>query len=76
MANFVLIGMSGSGKSTIGRMAAELTGLEFLDMDNIIESKHGLISNIFNEYGEETFRNMETDALKECLVKNNSIIAT
>ena len=59
-----LIGMPGSGKSTVGLRAARDTGVPFLDLDNWIEARAGMtIPEIFEKYGEEGFRRMETNAL-------------
>lgn len=60
-----LIGMPGSGKSTLGRRAARETGEQFLDMDEWIEEAVGMdIPAIFETYGESGFRRMETGALE------------
>ena len=59
-----LIGMPGSGKSSIGRRAARETGVRFLDLDEWLEERAGLsIPEIFAQYGEDGFRRMETGAL-------------
>ena len=59
-----LIGMPGSGKSTVGLRAARDTGVPFLDLDDWIEARAGMtIPEIFEKYGEEGFRRMETNAL-------------
>ena len=51
--NLVLCGFMGSGKTTIGRKLARLTGLEFIDADIYLEAKEGKkISDIFAEKGE------------------------
>ena len=48
--NIVLVGMMGSGKSTVGRFLSEYLKLNFIDVDNIIEEKTGLtINNIFKK---------------------------
>ena len=55
----------GSGKTTIGRKLARLTGLEFIDADIYLEAKEGKkISEIFAEKGEVYFRNRETAYIK------------
>lgn len=70
-----LIGFMGSGKSTIGKELSRKYPLSFIDTDTYIESKYGMeITNIFEKFGEETFRKYEHEALKEVLSKN--IIAT
>lgn len=59
-----LIGMPGSGKSTLGKRAARELDLSFLDLDDWIEDRAGMsIPEIFEQYGEEGFRKMETGAL-------------
>lgn len=63
--NIVLVGYMGSGKSTIGQYIAREFGYNFIDTDEYIESKQKItINEIFAEYGEEYFRNLETEALK------------
>lgn len=74
--NIVLIGMPGSGKSTIGRALSEKTGKPFIDTDEMIVEKHGVISDIFAQHGEEYFRDAETQAVKEAAKKSGMIIAT
>ena len=74
--NIILIGMPGSGKTTIGKIIAEKTGRDFIDTDEKIVEKHGDISSIFAEKGEAYFRNLEEDAVKEASQKSGVIIAT
>lgn len=58
----------GCGKSTIGKRLAKRLHCDFVDTDALIEEKQQItISNIFATQGEEAFRNMETEALKELL---------
>ena len=58
--NIVLIGMMGSGKSTIGRMLARKLNLNFIDIDSKIEKLENLkIKDIFEKKGEIFFRNLE-----------------
>ncbi len=60
--NIVLIGMPGSGKSTVGRALAELTGRTAVDLDEAIERAAGRpIPEIFEKLGEEAFRRMERE---------------
>ncbi|MBX7247019.1 MAG: (d)CMP kinase [Candidatus Sumerlaeaceae bacterium] len=76
-ANAVLIGMMGSGKSTVGRLVAERTGMAFVDLDQMIMDRCGLtITQIFDAGGEAKFREMETEALREILSTNHTVIAT
>ena len=56
--NIYLIGMMGTGKTTVGRMAASRMQMDFIDSDHAIERKTGMeINEIFNNYGEKKFRN-------------------
>ena len=67
----------GAGKSSVGRCLARRTGLARLDTDEIVSSKFGLsIPEIFARYGEERFRETETQALRELATKPQSIIVT
>lgn len=74
--NIVLIGMPGSGKSTIGKALSEALGKEFVDTDEIIVKEHGVISDIFEKRGEKYFRDLEAVAVKSVALKNNLVIAT
>lgn len=67
----------GCGKSTIGRKLASKLNLQFVDLDEFIEEKHGeSISVIFSKTGENGFRKLEQDALNEVCSKSNLVIAT
>lgn len=55
-----------SGKTTLGRAAAKALGLEFSDLDQVIERQQGTtIDQIFNDRGEDEFRRLESAALRE-----------
>ena len=74
--NIILIGMPGSGKSTIGRVLAEKLKRVFIDSDAYIEEKKGCsISELFT-FGEEFFRNIETITLRELLQIQGIVLAT
>ena len=74
--NLVLCGFMGSGKTTIGRKLARLTGLEFIDADIYLEAKEGKkISEIFAEKGEAYFRDRETAYIKELAQKDGIVLA-
>ena len=61
MRNIFIIGMMGSWKSTVGSELAETLGMEFIDTDDAIEEVTEMkISDIFREFGEDRFRDMET----------------
>lgn len=73
----ILIGMMGSGKSTIGKGLASAIDANFLDMDALIETKEGLsISKIFETKGEAYFRALEHLMAKELQYKDDVVIAT
>ncbi|MXY76466.1 MAG: hypothetical protein F4Y40_05190, partial [Acidimicrobiia bacterium] len=60
MGNLWLIGMMGSGKSTVGRRIAAITGRGFVDVDSLVEERAGKsVASIFEEQGEAAFREME-----------------
>ena len=61
-----LIGYMGCGKSSLGRKLAKAGGMEFMDMDSIIEQREGAsISDIFHYQGEEYFRDAERALIEE-----------
>jgi shikimate dehydrogenase len=75
--NIVLIGMPGCGKSTVGKKLAELTGRAFYDTDKLIEAKaEKSIESIFAEDGEDVFRDIEQEVLREVSGKSGCVIAT
>lgn len=77
MENIVLIGMPGSGKSSVGRALAEATGKTFVDADEEIVKLAGRpIPDIFARDGEEVFREYETRALAELCKRSGLIVAT
>lgn len=64
--NIYLIGMMGSGKSTVGKILAEKMKLLFIDLDSEIEKTGGKsVSEIFNQDGEDHFRKLESEELKQ-----------
>ncbi len=75
--NIVLIGIMGSGKSTLGKILAKNLRMNFLDTDLLIEKECKLkIKDIFQKYGEKYFRKKEEKIVNKILSKeNNSIIA-
>lgn len=67
----------GSGKSTVGRQLADYLGLQFTDLDTIIEQAHDRsIDAIFAEEGEIAFRNLEARALRELSKRDGLVIGT
>ena len=77
MKNIVLIGMPASGKTTISELLAEKLDMIRYDADVYLEEKEGkLIKEIFSEYGEDHFRDLEEKYTKELSDKENIIIST
>ncbi len=75
--NIVLIGMPGSGKTTVGKLLAETLKREFIDTDDMIESHDGKsIPEIFEENGEDYFRLAESAACNAAGMRPGRIIAT
>lgn len=72
-----IIGMPGSGKSSLGRRVANELRLPFVDMDQRIEQQVGYnTTQIFERYGEQAFRNAETNVLIDLTREPGSIIST
>ena len=75
--NIVLIGMPGSGKTTVSAALQEHTGRPAVDTDALIERKAGkTIPEIFREAGEQTFRDLESEVIGEVSARGGQIIAT
>ena len=73
----VLIGFSGSGKSTVGRLLEEASGWALLDMDAEIERREGTsIPEMFDSKGEPAFRALECEVLLEGLRRERVVIST
>ena len=74
--NIVLVGMMGSGKSSIGKILSKKLEFEFIDTDKKIEEiEKKTISEIFKKDGEKYFRNIEEVISLESLKLNNKVIA-
>jgi 3-dehydroquinate synthase len=75
--NIILTGFMGTGKTTVGKMLATKLDREFVDTDQLIESRQGrTIPEIFSERGEAAFRQMEAELAKELGEKDGLIIST
>lgn len=73
----VLIGLMGSGKTTIGKRLAQLLGWRFIDADEEIETAAGCsISDMFASYGEPIFRDLEQRVITRLLRESPAVIAT
>lgn len=74
--NIALIGMPGSGKSSVGKLIAEKTGRSFFDTDDVFIKENGVIADFFSNYGEKAFRDKESEIVTRLGVKNGAVIAT
>ncbi len=75
--NIVLIGMPGSGKTTVGKKLAKLLGRKFYDTDVLVTQKEKKTpAEIINEKGEEYFRNLESGVCAELSSITNGVVAT
>ena len=65
-----------SGKSTVGPVLAAKLGLDFIDLDLVIEAKAGCaIADLIEREGEERFRQIETGALREAVSRSAAVVA-
>ena len=72
---YFLIGMPGSGKSTVGKHLASELDQDFIDLDNIIVQKAGKpITDIFEQDGEEVFRELEMESLKFAISEYDNLV--
>lgn len=75
--NLILVGMMGSGKTTIGRALAKHLGKTFVDSDEEIQLRTGVtIPHIFDIEGEAGFRQRETAAIRELVGRDDMVLAT
>ncbi len=75
--NTVLTGMPGSGKSTVGRLIAKRRAVPFFDTDELIEKKIKMpISEYFERFGEERFRELESEVIADLSSVTSAVIAT
>ena len=77
MKNLFIIGMMGSWKTTVGKKLAEALDMEFVDTDDAIEEVTEMkISDIFREFGEDRFREMETAFFIEKAKQTGQVFST
>ena len=75
--NIVLIGMPSCGKSALGRLVAQQLNRKFVDIDTLIEEKINMkISTFFEKYGEESFRNIESEMISDISKETSLVIST
>lgn len=74
--NIILCGFMGCGKTTLGERLSKHFGMELVDTDaEIVKRENRTIANIFETDGEQYFRNLETELIKELSLKENLIIS-
>lgn len=77
IVNLALIGFMGTGKTSVGRHVAEQLGFEFIDTDELIQTRTGrIIADIFAKEGEPAFRALEKQVVKELSTREKTLIAT
>lgn len=77
MKNIVLIGMMGTYKTSAGKIIAKKTGLSFIDTDAMLVERFKIsISDFFKLYGEQEFREQESELIEELSDTDNTVIAT
>ncbi len=70
-----IVGFMGAGKTTIGRRLARKLDYQFIDLDELFEQKfHYSIANFFDHFGEEKFREIEHELLKQTIQENDNVI--
>lgn len=75
--NVVLTGFMGTGKSTVGKLLARRLGYRFSDLDALIVEQAGIsINEIFERYGEQRFRELETEAIRSLGGVSGRVVAT
>ena len=72
----ILVGLPGSGKSTVAPLVAVTLGLPFVDVDGVILRRMGMpVARIFGELGEARFRELEREAMADLLAGPASVLA-
>src|SRR5258708_19496279 len=77
MQRIFLTGLSGAGKSTVGRRVATLLNWDFVDTDDLLAAHAGMpVGQALAEYGEERFRQLESEALREAAGSERVVVST
>ena len=74
---YFLVGFMGCGKTTWSRKLAAKLGYEFIDLDHVLEAKAGMsIAEYFSSFGEDSFRKLESEVLKQTEYPENAVVST
>jgi shikimate kinase len=77
LVNLALIGFMGTGKSSVGRLVAEQLHFDYLDTDELIQTRTGrTITDIFDGEGEAVFRKLEQQLVNELAARKRTVIST
>jgi shikimate kinase len=72
----VLVGVPGSGKTTVGTLLSQRLGVTFRDTDQDVERAEGKpVSDIFVDFGEDHFRSLEKDAVARAVAEHDGVLA-
>jgi len=76
MRNIILVGFMGAGKSVVGKLLAKKLNIDFVESDEMIETREKMpIKDIFEKKGEPYFRKVEKEIVKEASLRKNSVIS-
>ena len=77
MNNIYLCGFMGAGKTTVAKRISQILSVPYFDTDDlIVKQNNRTIPEIFEQYGESRFRELETEALRYTTTKNGAVVAT
>jgi shikimate kinase len=77
MGLIFFVGFMGCGKTTWSRKLAAKLGYEFIDLDQVLEERAGMsIAEYFSSFGEDSFRELESEVLKQTKYPENAVVST
>lgn len=75
MTSIALVGLPGSGKTTVGKLLARRLGLDFVDSDHVIEERVGCpIRAFWEQQGEQAFRDLEETAIRDLTTGDRAMV--